>query len=100
RALLNEAIGYLLIKGLGLPQPELAGFLEFNISEESTPEIWAQVSEVDKYRGVTYAWVCTNTNGINRRLELDQAQSPEIKEYLTAHIIDSLKNWEKLPHLI
>ncbi len=100
RALLNEAIGYLLISGLGLPQPELAGFLAFNISEESTPEIWSQVSEVDRYRGVTYAWVCTNTNGINRRLELDQAQSPEIKDYLTAHIIESLKNWEKLPHLI
>lgn len=100
RALLNEAIGYLLISSLQLPQPELAGFLEFKISEELTPEIWDSVSELDRYRGVTYAWVCTNTNGINRRIELENAPSKEVKEYLTAHILSALKNWEHLPHLI
>ncbi len=100
RALLNEAIGYLLISGLRLPQPEFAGFLEFKISEKHTPEIWEKVSDIDRYRGVTYAWVCTNTNGINRRIELDNASSPEIKSYLTAHIVEALKSWEKLPNLI
>ena len=100
RALLNEAIGYLLVSGLGLPQPELAGFLEFKISEKLTPEIWDKVSEVDRYRGVTYAWVCTNTNGINRRLELDNAKTPEIKSYITTHLLEALKSWEKLPNLI
>ena len=100
RALLNEAIGYLLINSLKLPQPEFAGFMAFEISEELTPDIWNQVSAVDRYRGITYAWVCTNTNGINRRVELDQASSPEVKKYLEAHLIEALKNWDKLPHLI
>lgn len=100
RALLNEAIGYLLISSLKLPQPDFAGFMAFEISQELTPDIWDQVSDVDRYRGVTYAWVCTNTNGINRRVELDQASIPEIKEYLAGHLIEALKNWEKLPHLI
>lgn len=100
RALLNEAIGYLLISSLKLPQPDFAGFMAFEISQELTPDIWDQVSDVDRYRGVTYAWVCTNTNGINRRVELDQASTPEIKEYLAGHLIEALKNWEKLPHLI
>lgn len=100
RALLNEAIGYLLISGLKLPQPEFAGFLEFKISEKLTPEIWGEVSDIDRYRGVTYAWVCTNTNGINRRIELDNAHSDEAKKYLTTHILEALKNWEELPNLI
>ena len=100
RALLNEALGYLLINGLKLPQPELAGFLEFKISEETTPAVWTNASEIDKYRGVTYAWVCTNTGGINRRIEIDNANSPELKNYLAALVIEALKNWEKLPNLI
>lgn len=91
RALLNEALGYLIISSLSLPQPELAGFIEFKISEENTPDIWNSVSDVDRYRGVTYAWACTNTNGINRRVELDKATSKKVRDYLTSHIIEALK---------
>lgn len=100
RALLNEAIGYLLISSLNLPQPEMAGFIEYEISEKGTPDLWNSASDVDKYRGVTYGWICTNTHGINRRVEIDQASSQEAKDYLIQHVIHCLKNWDKLPNLI
>lgn len=100
RALLNEAIGYLLISALNLPQPEFAGFIAYEISKEYTPDVWNDVSEVDRYRGITYAWVCTNTNGINKRVEIDQATSAEAKQYIANQVIETLKSWDQLPHLI
>ncbi|WP_180116127.1 hypothetical protein [Acinetobacter sp. YH12140] len=100
RALLNEAIGFLLIRSLNLPQPELGGFLQYKISETETPELWKEASELEKYRGEVIAWVTTNTNGLNKRIEITQQQDPQIKEYLANQLRESLKKWCHLPELI
>lgn len=100
RALLNEAIGFLLIHSLGLPQPELGGFLQYKISETGTPDLWKDASEIEKYRGEVFAWVTTNTNGLNKRIEINQQQDPQIQDYLIRQLQESLKNWNHLPDLI
>ena len=100
RALLNEAIGFLLIQSLQLPQPELGGFLQYKISETGTPELWRDASELEKYRGEVIAWVTTNTNDLNKRIEITQQQDPQIQAYLISQVQESLKNWNHLPELI
>lgn len=100
RALLNEAIGFLLIQSLELPQPELGGFLQYKISETETPELWKDASEIEKYRGEVIAWVTTNTNGLNKRIEITQQQDPQIQAYLISQVQESLKHWDHLPELI
>ena len=100
RALLNEAIGFLLIQSLELPQPELGGFLQYKISETGTPELWKDASEIEKYRGEVIAWVTTNTNGLNKRIEITQQQDPQIQAYLISQVQESLKHWDHLPELI
>ncbi|MEO9280471.1 hypothetical protein ABFY81_11210 [Acinetobacter sp. WA-87] len=100
RALLNEAIGFLIIRSLDLPQPDLGGFLQYQISETENPELWKDASELEKYKGEVLAWVTTNTNGINKRIEITQQQNPEIKQYLSNQLQESLKKWQHLPDLI
>lgn len=100
RALLNEAIGYLLIQSLDLPQPELGGFLQFKISETETPELWRDASELERYKGEVVAWVTTNTNGLNRRIEINKQQNSKIQSYLISQLEESLKKWGHLPELI
>lgn len=100
RALLNEAIGFLLIKSLELPQPELGGFLQYKISETGTPELWKDASDIEKYRGEIIAWVTTNTNGLNKRIEITEQKDSKIQAYLISQVEESLKHWNHLPELI
>lgn len=100
RALLNEAIGFLLIQSLDLPQPELGGFLQYKISEIETPELWKNASTLEKYKGEVIAWVTSNTNGLNRRIEINEQQNSKIQSYLISQLEESLKNWKHLPELI
>ncbi|MDV8154563.1 hypothetical protein [Acinetobacter bereziniae] len=100
RGLLNEAIGFLLISTQDLPQPEFGGFLEFEISPDIDQELWSNVSEVDRYRGKTIAWVTSDTGGINRKLEYSNTDDIQIKKYIEEQLIISLKNWKQLQNLI
>lgn len=100
RGLLNEAIGFLLISTQDLPQPEFGGFLEFEISSDIDTEIWSNVSDVDRYRGKTLAWVTSDTKGINRKLEYQNTDNDEIKKYIEDQLYLSLRNWNQLQNLI
>ena len=100
RGLLNEAIGFLLISTQDLPQPEFGGFLEFEISPDMDTELWSGVSDVDRYRGKTLAWVTSDTKGINRKLEYENTDNDEIKKYIEEQLYLSLKNWSQLQNLI
>ena len=100
RGLINEVIGYLMLKSLDLPQPELAGILELEVSEDTDPEMWQKLSEIDRYRGFTYAWVSTDNAGINQRVEIKKENDPKLQQYLEHLFFETLKDWKQLDKLI
>lgn len=97
RSLINELVSFLLGSALGLPMPERAGLLmlETKVLNEN---IVNTLSEVDKYRGYTFAWVSQDLGGKNVRLELEQ--NPTAQSIMIKYLMTDLTNWKYLAKML
>jgi hypothetical protein len=102
RGLINEAIGYIIAGHFSLPQPKHAGFLQYPVGWILDEKVKKSLSDVDLYRGYTFAWVTTDTQGMNFRPKLEELSktSPSEFEKLFNYFKGDIQKWEKLPHLI
>jgi|GEM_PF-1354988 len=97
RSLVNEMIGYLLGIALGLPMPPKAGFLLIE-NKILNPSLVNILSEVDKYRGFTFAWVTEDVKGSNLRIEIEN--NPSIMNVMIEYFSSCMKDWDQLSHLV
>lgn len=97
RSLINEMIGYLLGKALNLPMPPRAGFLLLE-TKILDPNFVNLLSEVDRYRGFTFAWVTEDIKGKNLRIEIEN--NPSIMNVMVEYFSSCMKDWEYLSDLI
>ena len=92
RCLTNEVIGYLLAHALQLPQPKHAALMIVPI--ESIPtHIADQLSDVDLYRGHTYAWVTTHAGENIREMIVNNSAAAE-------KFVQEFGQWSKVEHMI
>lgn len=92
RCLINEVVGYLLAKSLGLPQPKCAGLMAIPV-ENIPVHVADQLNDIDLYRGHTYAWITTHA-GENKR-ELITNNSAALEKFLF-----EMANWSNIEHMI
>ncbi len=97
RSLINEMIGYLLGRALKLPMPPRAGFLLIE-TKILNPNLVNVLSEVDRYRGFTFAWVTEDVKGKNLRIEIDK--NPSSLNVMAEYFSSCMKDWEHLANLI
>lgn len=97
RSLINEMIGYLLGSALELPMPNRAGFLMLETKILNT-ELVNTLSEVDKYRGYTFAWVSEDVGGTNLRIELEN--NPSSQNIIIEYLSECLTNWDHLASML
>lgn len=97
RSLINEMIGYLLGKALNLPMPPKAGFLLVE-NKFLAPSLVSQLSEVDRYRGFTFAWVTEDVKGQNLRIEIEN--NPAIMNVMLDYFSSCMKDWDLLSKLV
>ena len=97
RSLINEMIGYLLGTSLELPMPSKAGFLLIE-TKALHPHLVHQLSEVDQYRGYTFAWTTEDVKGKNPRIEI--MNNPEVQAIMEERFIACMTDWDFLPHMI
>lgn len=97
RSLINELVSFILGSALGLPMPERAGLLmlETKVLHEN---IVNTLSEVDRYRGYTFAWVSQDLGGTNVRLELDR--NPTTQSIMIKYLMTDLRNWKSLANML
>ncbi|MFU8925146.1 hypothetical protein [Acinetobacter puyangensis] len=97
RGLVNEMIGYLLGSALNLPMPPRAGFLclENKILNQNLVNT---LSQVDQYRGFTFAWITEDVKGRNLRVELEE--NPAHYHIITEYIVTCLRDWDNLANMI
>ena len=92
RSLINEMIGYVLANALKLPQPKHAALMPMYLDKLDV-KVAEQLSDIDIYRGYTYAWVTTHA-GENKR-QLVTNNSPVLELFL-----EELANWTMLESMI
>ncbi|NWK52192.1 hypothetical protein HYG89_06405 [Acinetobacter sp. SwsAc5] len=97
RSLINEMIGYLLGRALNLPMPPRAGFLLLE-NKMLNPSFVNVLSEVDRYRGFTFAWVSEDVKGKNLRIEIEN--NPNAMKVMLEYFSSCMKDWSHLSNLI
>lgn len=97
RSLVNEMIGYLLGQALNLPMPPRAGFLLVE-NKFLNPALVNTLSDVDRYRGFTFAWVTEDVKGQNLRIEIEN--NPAIMNVMVEYFSSCMKDWDHLSKLV
>lgn len=97
RSLINEMIGFLLGQALNLPMPPKAAFLLLE-NKILNPNLVSVLSDVDRYRGFTFAWVTEDVKGENLRIEIEN--NPSIMKVMIEYFSSCMKDWEHLSSLV
>lgn len=97
RSLVNEMIGYLLGRALDLPMPPKAGFLLIE-TKVLNPNFVHLLSDVDRYRGFTFAWVTEDVKGENLRIEIKN--NPINQNIMIDYFKECMRDWGQLCNLI
>ena len=97
KSIINELVSFLIGSSIGLPMPQRAGLLMLE-TKVLNDDLVDQLSQVDRYRGYTYAWVSQDLCGKNPRLEL--VNNPKNQNIIYQYLVKDLEDWEYLPTMI